>query len=265
MEKIKFVDTTLRDGEQTPGVVFSEIEKIVLAQKIDLLKIDIIEVGIPVIGKEERAVIKKIIDLNLGAEILLWNRMKIEDIDLSLTCGAKNIHLSAPVSNIQLKVKLKKEKSKLLAEMTEAIKYAKDAGCLVSIGAEDASRAEKDFLFEYLKTAEKAGAERFRYADTVGILDPFSTVNKLKEIRYKTGMEIEFHAHNDFGMAVANSLAACRAEVDYISSTITGIGERAGNTDFKEFVDAYNYFFEHQLDFDWKIYQDFLKKMKAAL
>ncbi|MEC9489573.1 MAG: homoaconitate hydratase, partial [Halanaerobiales bacterium] len=206
MEKIKFVDTTLRDGEQTPGVVFSESEKIMLAQKMDLLKVDIIEVGIPAIGKKERAVIKKIINLNLEAKILLWNRMKIEDIDLSLSCGAKNIHLSAPVSNLQLEVKLEKEKSQLLAEMTEAIKYAKTAGCLVSIGAEDASRAEKSFLFEYLKTAENAGAKRFRYADTVGILEPFSTFNMLKEIRSKTEMEIEFHAHNDFGLAVANSL-----------------------------------------------------------
>jgi len=250
MRKIKFVDTTLRDGEQTPGVVFSKKEKILLAKNIDRLNISIIEVGIPAVGELEREIIRKIIDLNLKTEILVWNRMKIEDIKLSLNCKAKNIHLSAPVSNIQLELKLKKEKSKLLAEMAEVVKYAKSAGCMVSIGAEDASRAEKDFLHQYLETAENAGADRFRYADTVGILDPFTSYKSLKELRNKTELALEFHAHNDFGMAVANSLAAYRAGVDYISTTIGGIGERAGNTDFKKIVDAYNYFYGDEFKVD---------------
>ncbi|MFN2339939.1 MAG: homocitrate synthase [Halanaerobium sp.] len=243
MKRIKIVDTTLRDGEQTPGVVFSQLEKIEIVTKLARLKVEVIEVGIAAVSKEERTSIKSLLALNLPPEMLLWNRIKLSDIDYSLECGAQYLHLSAPVSRLHIKEKLNKSYEIVLREMQQAVKYAKTAGVFVSVGAEDASRADFSFLKEYIRAAEEVGADRLRYADTVGILDPTRSYDRLRAVKDFTTLEIEFHAHNDFGLAVANSLAAAEAGADYISCTIDGLGERAGNTDHKKFIKAYNYFY----------------------
>ncbi|PRX30410.1 homocitrate synthase NifV [Orenia metallireducens] len=236
MNSFYILDTTLRDGEQSAGVSFSKKEKIDIACKLDELGVDVIEAGIPAMGTEEKEVLKEIISLDLNAEILAWNRMKIEDIDQSLDCGFKNIHISAPASDIQLKHKLKKDRGWLLAELTKVINYAIKKGCMVSVGAEDASRADIDFLIQLYKVAQKEGAVRVRYADTIGALDPLATYDNIKKIREAIDLEVDFHGHNDFGMATANALSAFKAGAKYISCTVNGLGERAGNTALEEIV-----------------------------
>lgn len=250
--KAKIVDTTLRDGEQTAGVVFLKKEKIDIAKKLDEIGVHIIEVGIPSMGKEEIQRIREINDLGLKSTLLTWNRMKTEDIDSSLALGIKNVHLSIATSDIQIKNKLNLSKLEVLYLMKRTVEYAVRKGCMVSIGAEDASRTDINYLIEFFKLARDAGARRVRYADTLGILDPLSTYNIIGKIVKSLSMDIDFHGHNDFGMATANAFSAYRAGATHISCTVNGLGERAGNTPLEEIIMALEYIECEKTDIDLK-------------
>ena len=238
MKEVYIVDTTLRDGEQSPGVAFSSKEKIKIAQYLDLLGVDQIEAGIPAMGSIEVDAISVIAGLGLKARVTTWNRLELADIRASLSCRISNLHICAPVSDLQIKYKLNKSRLWVLDCLKRAIRYAKDYGCWVSVGAEDASRADPEFLLEYALLAQEMGAERLRYADTVGVLEPFSTYKDLSWLKSKLEIELEFHGHNDFGLATANTVAAVRAGVNYVDVTVNGLGERAGNADLEEVVAA---------------------------
>jgi len=239
--RLYIVDTTLRDGEQTPGVAFSAAQKAEIAFSLSKLGVDIIEIGIPAMGNDERDAIQKIADKNLSSSLLTWNRMLKKDIDDSLLTGVKNIHVSIPASFIQIEKKLHKTPTEVLLQTFEVIDYAIGKGCNVSIGAEDASRANEKFLFELYQVALSAGASRIRYADTLGVLDPFNVYKIIKKIKTKLQVDIDFHGHNDFGLATANALAAFKGGAQYISCSINGLGERAGNTAMEEIVMALIY------------------------
>ena len=245
MRGYHILDTTLRDGEQTAGIVFSNEEKVRIAMELDNAGVDIIEAGIPVMGREEKEVLSRINKLDLNAEVLSWNRMKKKDIKESLDCGINNIHISAPVSDLHINRKLNKTRKWVLNKIDCLIKFAVEQGCTVSVGAEDASRAEMSFLIKFYRTAVEAGVERIRFADTVGALDPFSTAEKIRQIKDEISVVLDFHGHNDLGMATANALAAVREGAECVSCTVNGLGERAGNTPLEEIVVAlqclYNY------------------------
>ncbi|NLI13431.1 homocitrate synthase [Pelotomaculum propionicicum] len=236
MGNLKFADTTLRDGEQAPGVAFTVGEKVQIAKMLDSLGIEYIEAGIPAMGPPEDEAIKEILDLGLKAVISTWNRANISDIKASLACGAKHIHVSAPVSDIQIKTKLCKNRTWVVENMKRAVCYALEQGCSVTVGAEDASRADLEFLIEFTVQARREGAERLRFADTIGILEPFRTKQIIGMLLENTGMDIEFHGHNDFGMATANTFAAFKAGARFLSTTLGGLGERAGNCSFEEIL-----------------------------
>jgi homocitrate synthase NifV len=144
------------------------------------------------------------------------------------------VNLSISVSDQQITHKLQRNRAWVLQQTERLIKSARDSGLTVSLGGEDSSRADMDFLFELLEVAERAGATRFRFADTLGVLDPFATLEKFTRLRQATGMELEIHAHNDLGLATANSLAAVRGGATHISTTVNGLGERAGNAPLEE-------------------------------
>ena len=239
--KLHIVDTTLRDGEQTPGVAFDGDAKVEMAIALSDLGVDIIEVGIPAMGQEEIKAIKRVEELNLKAQLLTWNRLNIQDIEASLKTGVKNLHISIPSSSIQIEKKLRINHDELIFKAKEVIGYAVKKGCTVSVGAEDASRAEEEFLLKLFRTALEAGATRIRYADTLGVLNPFSTLSIIKRIRDELDVDIDFHGHNDFGLATANALAAFKAGAGYISCCVNGLGERAGNTALEEIVMALYY------------------------
>jgi homocitrate synthase NifV len=252
MSDFYIVDTTLRDGEQAAGVAFKNEDKLKIAKSLDDAGVDIIEAGIPASGEEEMKSIYGILALNLKAEVLAWNRIKKSDIDKSILCGVKNIHISAPVSDIHIYRKLNKDREWIIQELKSSVAYAVDKGCIVSVGAEDASRADFEFLIEFFNAAKTAGATRVRYADTVSTLDPISAYNDILKLKNYIDIDIDFHGHNDFGMATANSLSAHRAGAKYISCSVNGLGERAGNAALEEIIMAFKYILNLKSNFDIK-------------
>lgn len=234
-DRINFLDTTLRDGEQTPGVSLNPDEKLLIAQKLDLLGVDIIEAGSAITSEGERAAIKKIANEGLKAEICSYCRIKKEDIDLALACDVDSIFLVAPVSDLHIKQKLRKERESVLSMTVEMTEYAKDHGLVVEVGGEDASRADLDYLKSVFNASLDAGADRLCFCDTVGILVPEKAYEIFLELS-KLQAPLSVHCHNDFGMATSNTIASLRGGAQEAHVTINGIGERAGNTSLEEVV-----------------------------
>ncbi|MBU7008682.1 homocitrate synthase [Phosphitispora fastidiosa] len=237
-QNIRIVDTTLRDGEQTAGVVFANKEKIRIAKFLDEIGVHQIEAGVPVMGGDEKKVITDIAKLGLKASIMGWNRAVISDIEHSIDCGVDAVAISISTSDIHIQHKLQTTRERVLENMIQATKFAKKAGLYISVNAEDASRTDMDFLIRFAAEAKKAGADRLRYCDTIGILDPFITYDRVKTLIESTNLEVEMHTHNDFGMATANTLAGIKAGATHAGVTVLGLGERAGNAALEEVVMA---------------------------
>ncbi|ABA20562.1 Pyruvate carboxyltransferase [Trichormus variabilis ATCC 29413] len=250
MNKVLINDTTLRDGEQAAGVAFSVEEKIAIAKFLDAIGVDEIEVGIPAMGKAEQEAIANIVKLNLSANLLGWNRAVISDIQASIACGLQRVHISIPVSAIQIAAKFHGQWQVVLQKLHDSISFAVDQGLFVSIGGEDSSRAEESFLLDVVLAAQEWGASRFRFCDTVGILDPFTTHAKIKQLVASLTIPVEMHTHNDFGLATANALAGIKAGALSVNTTVNGLGERAGNAALEEVVMALKHLYHHDLGID---------------
>jgi homocitrate synthase NifV len=255
---IKLDDTTLRDGEQTAGVVFSNHEKIRIAKLLDEIGIDQIEAGIPTMGGDERDVIEEIAHLGLRASVLGWNPAQKEAIKTSIDCGVDAIAISLATSDIHIQTKLKKSREWVLETIRECVAYAKDLNpdIYVSANAEDASRTDIAFLCEYAAAAKSEGADRLRFCDTIGLMEPFRLYSVIRALREESGLEIEMHTHNDFGMAVANALAGLHAGATWVNVTVGGLGERAGNAALEEVVMALKYVEDAEIPFDTKRFRE---------
>jgi homocitrate synthase NifV len=250
MNTIQINDTTLRDGEQAAGVAFTLAEKNAIAALLDSMGVQEIEVGIPAMGKTEQEAITAIGYLGLKADLIGWNRAVLSDITASLSCGLKRVHISIPVSQIQIEVKFQGQTQKMLNQLRDTISFAKDQGLFVALGGEDSSRADANFLLEVIQAAQEWGISRFRFCDTVGILDPFTTYQKVQHLVQFLSIPVEMHTHNDFGLATANSLAGIKAGATSVNTTVNGLGERAGNAALEEIVMALKQIYGIKLGID---------------
>ena len=263
--RVRLDDTTLRDGEQTAGVVFTNNEKVTIAKMLDRIGVDQIEAGIPVMGGDEYETIERIAHLGLKASVLGWNRASIPDIQTSLDCGCDAVAISLATSDIHIKTKLQKDRPWVIKSIRECVAFAKSHDVYVSVNAEDASRTEFGFLLEYAKAAQAEGADRLRFCDTIGTMEPLRTYRVIKELIEATGLEIEMHTHNDFGMAVANAIAGVHGGANWINVTVGGLGERAGNAALEEVVMALKYLEGLDLEIDTKRFRELVDfVMRAA-
>lgn len=235
---IVITDSTLRDGEQTPGIAFNLDEKIAIALALEQAGVDEVEVGIPAMGNEEVAAIAQVGQALTRATAMCWGRMTRLDVDAAVRTGLKRVSLSVPVSDLMIKAKLRGDRSLVKSRIREIVPYALDHGLQVAMGGEDSSRGDLDFICEVLEEAEKVGVYRFRFADTVGFLDPFRTCAIFQRLRRDTNMPLEFHGHDDLGLATANTLAAVKGGATWASVCVLGLGERAGNAALEEVATA---------------------------
>ena len=238
-KRVYVFDTTLRDGEQTPGVSLSPEDKFEIAKALDELGVDIIEAGFPIASEGEFQAVKRIANAGLRAKVAALARLNRSDIDTALATGIKRIHVFIATSDIHLQYKLKKTREEVLQIIKENISYLKDKGVEIEYSAEDATRTDKGFLLKAFQTAAESGANVLDIADTVGVASP----SLIKELVSTVKREIpdvlvSVHLHNDLGLATANTLAAIEAGADQFHGTINGIGERAGNASIEEIVVA---------------------------
>ena len=254
--KVYIVDTTLRDGEQTAGVVFSNEEKIRIAQYLDEIGIDQIEAGIPVMGGDEKKCITEIAHMGLKSSIMAWNQAVISDIKESLECGVDAVAISISTSDIHIQHKLQTTREDVLHRMSDAVKFAKDNNLYVSVNAEDASRSDLDYLTEFALIAKHAGANRLRFCDTVGTLNPLTTFRYIKTLHDAVGLDIEMHTHNDFGMATANSLSGVYGGANHVGVTINGLGERAGNSCLQEVIMGLKHLMNVDVNYNTMIFRE---------
>lgn len=237
---VEVFDTTLRDGEQTPGISFTNEQKRTIARQLDKLGVDIIEAGTPINSKDEKEIVQRICDEGLSAKICGLARVLTRDIDACIDCGVDLIHIFVPSSKIQREHTMKMSEEAVKEQAYAMIKYVKEHGFLCMFSAMDATRTRLEYLIDLFKTAEEAGADILNVPDTVGVGEPFSIFTLVDEIYHAVNVPISIHCHNDFGLAVANSLSAVKAGASQVQVSVNGLGERAGNADLVETVMGLN-------------------------
>jgi 2-isopropylmalate synthase len=235
---IRIFDTTLRDGEQTPGVSLTFEDKIEIARQLSKLGVDSIEAGFPASSDGERKVMKEIAKAGLDSEICGLARANRNDIDAAIECNVDAVHVFIPTSPVQMKYAVNLMPEQVISATVDSVEYVKKHGLTCEFSPMDATRSELPFLKKVCQAAEKAGMDRLNVPDTVGIMIPRTMSKLIKDIKTVVTMPISIHCHDDFGMAVANSLAAVEAGAAQVHCTINGLGERAGNASLEEVVMA---------------------------
>ena len=254
-KKINILDSTLREGEQHPGVSFTNKQRIQIAWMLDYFGVDQIEIS-PIVSDDHRKATKTIIKQGLKADIVAHGRALKQDIDVSLDCDAQWCAAYLGVSDVHLKDKLRITRDEAMRRAIETVEYAKSHGLKIRFTVEDGSRAEPEFLLEICRAIEAVGVDRISLPDTVGIMRPIGMYNFVKQVRAAVDVHLDAHVHNDIGFALANAFAACDAGVDQIHTTIDGIGERTGIPSLAEVSVALTYLYKSPNDFRLDMLQD---------
>lgn len=262
--KYWIIDTTLRDGEQSAGVVFSLDEKMAIAKMLSDMKVPEIEVGIPIMGEEEVHHIRTIQNLGLKSRVTTWCRAKFDDIDLASQTNVESVHISFPASEV-LQCVFDMVGEKIVKAMIEYVKYATKLFKYVSVGLQDVARSDMKFIKLVSETAFKVGAHRVRLADSVGLMNPAQTFEMFRVLTSELPKShFEFHGHNDLGMATANSIAALQAGAQAVSVTVNGLGERCGNASLAEVVMAIKYSMKEKCPIQEKMFMPISKLVEQA-
>ncbi|WP_149528816.1 isopropylmalate synthase [Sulfuracidifex tepidarius] len=235
---VRIFDTTLRDGEQAPGIDLTVEQKVKIAKRLSDMGVDVIEAGFPASSEGEFISTKKILEeVGDNTEVIGLSRANKNDIDKTIQSGLGSIHVFIATSDIHLKYKLRMSRQEVLDRIYDNVRYAKDHGLVVEYSPEDATRTDEDFLLTAVRTAIEAGADRINIPDTVGTMQPFKFYDLIKKVVSVAGDKVvSVHCHNDFGLATANSLAGVYAGARQVHVTVNGIGERAGNASLEEVV-----------------------------
>jgi len=247
-KRIRILDSTLREGEQHPGVSFTIKQRIQIAWMLDYFGVDQIEIS-PIISNDHADATKTIIKQGLSADIVAHGRALKEDIDVSLKCDATWVAAYLGISDIHLKDKLRISRDEALNRAVKTVEYAKSHGLKIRFTVEDGCRADPQFLIKVCKAIEEAGVDRISLPDTVGVLRPIGMYNFVKRVRSEVNVPLDAHVHNDIGFALANAFAACDAGADQIHTTIDGIGERTGIPSLAETAVALAHLYKSPNDF----------------
>ena len=245
-KRIRIFDTTLRDGEQTPGVTLTADDKIEIASQLSKLGVDVIEAGFPSSSEGEKKVVKEIAKAGLEPEICALTRATKGDIDAAIDCDVDLIHVFIPTSLVQMRYAVNLTPEQVLSSTVESVEYVKKHGFKCEFSPMDATRSEMPFLKQVCQAAEKAGMDILNVPDTVGIMIPKTTIKLIEELKTVVNVPISTHCHDDFGLAVANSLAAVEAGADQVHVAVNGLGERAGNASLEEVVMALHLIYKYK-------------------
>jgi methanogen homocitrate synthase len=246
-EKILIYDSTLRDGEQMPGLHFTPEQKIAIARKLDEVGVHQIEAGYPAVSDLEKKSVKAIAELGLNADILCLARTVQADIDAAADCDVDMVLLFIATSDLHMRYKLKTSREDVIRRAVSSLEYAHARGVKASFSTEDSTRSNLEFLKEVYRESEKAGAIRLGITDTLGCAGPEAISYLVRRIKDETRVPLSVHLHNDFGLAVVNSIAALNSGAEAIATTVGGIGERAGNVSLEQFVMALKHLYKRDI------------------
>ncbi len=248
MKNIKIVDSTLRDGLQQPGIHLTNEQKLKIALLLDKMNVYEIELGVYDWNGEDRDFYETLMEEKKNSKVSLWSRLNKTDVEQTCLHQPDIIHISIPVSDIQIASKMHTDKSSLEKRLLECLEVANQYKIDVTLGLEDASRAELEYLIDISKLAKQNNVKTIRLADTVGVYTPVSALEAIEAIKKEVDIAIEVHEHNDFGMAIANSITMLNGGADYMDCTLLGIGERTGNCDLREFIEATRDYYDSRTD-----------------
>jgi 2-isopropylmalate synthase len=263
--RVRIFDTTLRDGEQSPGVSITPEQKLQIAIKLDRLGVDAIEAGFPIVSHGEVQAIRNIKKSGLNAEICGLARTLNSDIDLVIDCDLSYVHTFIATSNIHMQYKLKMAPEEVIQKAVNAVEYAKSHGLQVEFSAEDATRSDLTFLTKVFRAVGEAGADRIDIPDTVGYATPEFISNLVGMLKEQISVPISLHCHNDFGLAVANSIAGINAGATCAHVTVNGLGERAGNASLEEFVMALQCLYKKEHNINTKLLYETSKSVSSIM
>ncbi len=263
-QDIRLIDTTLRDGEQTAGVVFARQEKVRIASLLDEIGVPALEVGYPILGEREQDTIRAVVDAGLSLDVTAFCRARVEDLEAAAACRVPSVAISISTSDIHIERKFHTSRDWVLERVAQASQAAARLGLRFTLSSEDASRTDIEFLKQFYAAGVSEGAERLRYCDTLGIDHPFTIYERVQELKQALSVPIELHMHNDFGMATANVMSGLRAGAEGAAVSIGGMGERTGNSSLEEVVMGLKYLYGKDLGMDTTRFREVVEYAAAA-